>query len=773
MNLLEDFVVMKRNLGVWGAWFLFVCAIGGTPAITSALAQQERGAIAGNGSGAGVPQQGQSIAVRPKGKIPGQYIVVFKDDVADPRGRALGLARSNGFRPSFIYERALKGFAAQLPAPIAQALALDPSVAYVEQDVYAHVDALVTGVDRIDAELNDAHASLNPVDVDVAVLDTGIDDTHPDLNVFQSINCTSGRRVVRCKGTGFDGNGHGTHVAGTIGALANGTNTGSQEVTGVAPGARLWAVKVLDDSGSGSLAMSIAGLDYVVSHADEIDVVNMSLSAQGQVASFQTAIENTVNAGIVVVVAAGNAVRDVYGPDNTLNTSDDTIPAAYQAAMTVSAMADFDGTGGGLTNATVGFSICTHVGDDVRACFSNFSASVAAGNPVVSAGKAIDVAGPGVLITSTWTGGIYATISGTSMASPHVAGAAALCIVNDCAGLSGLPNSAADVAAVRQALIDASEPQSAWGPLNTKDPDGNLEGLVIVVTPIPNDTPVVTISSPVANDGSITVGLGASVTFTGAAGDTEDLDLTGSLSWVSSLDGVIGAGGSFATSGLSGGTHQITASVTDSGGKTGSASITVTVTNDAPVVAITAPTETIFGSGATIAFAGSASDAEDGALTASLAWTSGLDGPIGTGGSFSALLGDGNHVITASVTDSGGATSSASIGITVGNPPAVATEAIVDSIDYSTAGGRTGDRHLNATVLIVDNLGDPVEGAVVGATINGPKSGSGSGTTTATGEVTFTVKNAPSGLYTTTVDSVVAGGLTWDSTFPANSFDKP
>ncbi|MCH7558312.1 MAG: hypothetical protein IIB56_12775 [Planctomycetes bacterium] len=194
--------------------------------------------------------------------------------------------------------------------------------------------------------------------------------------------------------------------------------------------------------------------------------------------------------------------------------------------------------------------------------------------------------------------------------------------------------------------------------------------------------------------------------------------------------------------------------------------------NDPPTVTITSPVDgSTFASGATISFAGTATDTEDdnATLTAALAWTSSRDGSIGSGGSFSATLSDGNHTITASVTDSGGKTGSDSISITVGTPPAEATTVSVVSIDYATEGGKNKDKHLLITVALLDNLGDPVAGASVSIDLfrDGSPAGSGSGTTGSGGTVTFTLKNAKSGCYTTTVTDVTSG-LTWDPDDTAN-----
>ena len=195
----------------------------------------------------------------------------------------------------------------------------------------------------------------------------------------------------------------------------------------------------------------------------------------------------------------------------------------------------------------------------------------------------------------------------------------------------------------------------------------DTDDLVFAVNTAGNTAPSVNITAP-TNGSSFTTG--TSVSFSGTASDTEDGDLTGSLSWSSSLDGAIGSGGSFSTSGLSEGSHTITASVTDSGSLSGSDAITVTITppaNNAPSVSITAPSDgSSFVDGTSVSFTGTASDTEDGDLTASLSWSSNLDGAIGTGGSFStSSLSVGSHTITASVTDSGSLSGSDSVSLTI------------------------------------------------------------------------------------------------------------
>ncbi|MDK1022051.1 MAG: proprotein convertase P, partial [Candidatus Hydrogenedentes bacterium] len=182
-----------------------------------------------------------------------------------------------------------------------------------------------------------------------------------------------------------------------------------------------------------------------------------------------------------------------------------------------------------------------------------------------------------------------------------------------------------------------------------------------------------------------------------------------------------------------------------------------------------------FDSGTTILFEGTADDTEDLTLSAAdLAWTSDLDGEMGTGGSFWTTLSDGNHTITASATDSGGKTGSASISITVGSPPAGATTVSVSSVSYATEGGKNKDKHLLITVALKDDLGDPVANASVSIDLYRDVSfiASGTATTGAGGTVTFTLKNASSGCYTTTVTAVSAAGLAWDGLTPLNELCK-
>jgi subtilisin len=366
------------------------------------------------------------------------YIVVLSGSVGAPDAVAAQQARSRGVVVGHVYRAALKGYSAVMTAAAAYALRADPRVVSVTPDRPVQIDAQVlpTGVDRIDGELSSTHSGdgSGTVNVDVAVIDTGIDLTHPDLNVVGGVNCSTGNSYA-------DGNGHGTHVAGTIAAKDDGIG-----VVGVAPGARLWAVRVLNNQGSGSFADVICGIDWVTAHASTIEVANMSLGGSGSdstcgsnVDPMHEAICRSVAAGVTYAVAAGNLHVDAAT----------RVPAAYDEVMTISALADFDGKPGGRATPT-----CRADEDDTFANFSNFGAD-------------IDLIAPGVCILSTWRRGGYNTISGTSMASPHAAGAAAL---------YKSTHPSATPAQVKSALQAAGT--ANWN--NADDPDGVKEKLVNV-----------------------------------------------------------------------------------------------------------------------------------------------------------------------------------------------------------------------------------------------------------------------------------------------------
>ncbi len=313
--------------------------------------------------------------------IPDQYIIVFHDWAAGKRGAdsaASALAESvttnYGGKVDRVYQYALNGFAAHLTAEQAKTISEDPRVAFVEEDGEMH--ALTTqsgatwGLDRIDQRdrpLNGTYVyNFTGSGVRAYVIDTGIRTTHTQFSgrasaVFDALG-----------GNGQDCNGHGTHVAGTIGG----------STYGVAKSALLRAVRVLDCNGSGSTSGVISGVDWVTNNHISPAVANMSLGG-GASSALDTAVNNSINSGVTYSIAAGNSNVDACGSS----------PARVAAAITV-----------GSTTST-----------DARSSFSNF-------------GTCVDIFAPGSSITSAWATSDTATntISGTSMATPHVTGVSAL-----------------------------------------------------------------------------------------------------------------------------------------------------------------------------------------------------------------------------------------------------------------------------------------------------------------------------------------------------------
>lgn len=383
-------------------------------------------------------------------------VIVVMDEATAPGGHganhaaAAAFARGLGVNPRHSYGTVLFGFAASVPEAVMDALENNPRVDYVELDRIAFASA----PKHCDNEVNANHPSckgggtedpaptgqVTPwgiertehtggvndtigtgAGVDVYVLDTGIDIDHPDLtNVGLRVDCTGNGACLPDPGEADDKNGHGTHVAGTIAALDNDIG-----VIGMAPGATLHAVQVLGNSGRGSYSGIIAGIDWVATQPQP-SVINMSLGGSGDKTgncnngvfngedAFHQAICNASEDGVVVVVAAGNSGDD----------AGNHVPAAYDdTVITVSA-----------TDS-----------NDAFPSFSNY-------------GNAVAIAAPGVSILSTWKGGGTNTISGTSMASPHVAGAVALWLANYPAKPAN--SSAYDNALA--ALLLASEPTTGW-----------------------------------------------------------------------------------------------------------------------------------------------------------------------------------------------------------------------------------------------------------------------------------------------------------------------
>jgi subtilisin family serine protease len=405
-------------------------------------------------------QSAEPKQAEPSSKETERYIVVLKDSVRQPAEVAERQAREHDAKIKYVYRDTFKGYVATLQRGELQALKNDPDVVAVAPDMRGKATAqhISTSIERAFALTNsliDIDGVDDRVDVDVAVLDSGIDFDHADgdLNVFKNVNCYqvscavstgSGDRI------GHDAFGHGTSVAGVVAAKDNAAG-----VVGVAPGARLWNVRVANMNVRSPIPgpaypfyMSdvIAGVQWVTDNASSIEVANMSMRFGLPQNPAEEALTNTLNqkitasvdAGVVYVVAAANEDGNVS----------DSIPANHPDVITVSGIADFDGLPGGLATpggtpelppcGTPGGTELTDIDDvdDTRAEFSNY-------------GSGVEVAASAVCVDSTRlaaAGGGYVAGSGTSLATPQVAGAAALI-----ASRSN-PSSRADVLRIRDRL---------------------------------------------------------------------------------------------------------------------------------------------------------------------------------------------------------------------------------------------------------------------------------------------------------------------------------
>ncbi len=332
------------------------------------------------------------------GGPPERFIVVLHDDV-DPQAVANEHANRHAAQIGFVYDRALRGYSAVIPNGRVPAIHADQRVKYVEADQLATTmaQAVPYGIKKVGADVSPTATAGNGSgavsNVNAYVIDSGIDKSHPDLSVVNHVNFTTESNK--------DCNGHGTHVAGTVSARDN-----TRDVVGVSPGSPLTGVKVLGCDGTGYYSRIIKGVDWVTANAKKPAVANMSLGG-GPSQALDDATRKSAATGIFYAVAAGNSGKNAC----------DYSPARAGA-----------GTDNGIA------TIAATDSADNEASFSNF-------------GSCVDMWAPGVSVVSTRKGGGSTTLSGTSMAAPHVAGGASVY-------LSAHPTSSTALveSALRQAL---------------------------------------------------------------------------------------------------------------------------------------------------------------------------------------------------------------------------------------------------------------------------------------------------------------------------------
>ena len=639
-----------------------------------------------------------------------KVIIGFVDK---PNQNDENMIRGHGGTTKYTYH-IIDAKAAEIPERAIARIENNPRVAYVEVDaeVYALEDTLPWGVDRIDAELvwngtedgRDITPNRNAgAGVKVAIIDTGIDDDHPDLSVAGGINYVVGSPFDgKSNDEWDDDNGHGTHCAGIVAAVDN-----EEGVIGVAPAALLHAVKVLSSRGSGYTSDVIAGIEWTMdpngdgNYSDRMDVISMSFGG-GDSTGMGDACDAAYAAGIVLVAAAGN------DGDGDSTTNEYSYPAAYGSVIAVGATDN----------------------EDDAPSWSN-------------SGPYLELAAPGVGIYSTIPGG-YGTKSGTSMACPHVAGTAALVIASD----STLTN-----VDVRDRLNTTTEDlgPDGWDTVyghglvdaeNATQP-GDAPPVVDIVNPADGST----VSGTIIIEANASDDKGVSQVYffindTLLATDTE---ASYSCSWD--------------TTTVSDGSHTIKVTATDTAEQNASYSIGVTVDNTPPAQVTGLTVTTVSSSQLNLSWNASTDHYNVYRNTTSGGPYELVASPTTNSYSDTGLAASTTYYYTVTAVDSGGNEGSASEEANGTTSEDVANVMHVSNITmwYTTAGP---NYFIYTMVTIVDSNEAPVTEATVYLEMTLPDDSKAysSGSTNGDGTVTFKLKSRQTGEYTSEVTNVVLDG---------------
>lgn len=697
---------------------------------------------------------GPALAAPAAQHAAGTYIVSFTSVAARD-----ALAARLGVRPSREFQAAIDGFTAKLTAAQATTLASAPEVRGLTPDrevegmgqfVAAHVPSVEA--DKAPVNAGDGIGTWNgPA---VAVVDSGVS-PHPDLNLAKAVNCFDSSADAA------DANGHGTGVSGYMAAIDNGTG-----VVGVAPGAPIYSVRVMDEKNHGTISTVTCGLNWVLAnHAQyNIQVVNLSLGTPGADDSncgytnndvLHQAVCALVADGITVVASATNENADIAG----------YVPASYDEVLTATNVADYDGKPGSLAT-TNGCSAVTK--DDSPPASSSWA--------VIAADKAHTVAAPGVCPYTTKLGNRYGYIqSGTSMSSAATSGVVLDCLASGrCAGKS--------VAEIRQTIIDQASAAAARGHRFTGDPlspiAGKYYGYEVSATPAPSagggdsTAPTVAITSP---ETGATVTTSTSVIAT-ATDDTGVSAVKFLVNGANAATGTSGPGNSYSAtldlSSFMGTTVTLTATAADAAGNVGTSNpvqvlVPGAVDTTGPSVAITSPTEGTTVLSSTTVAATATDDVGVTSVKFLVNGTGAVTGTKGTGTSYSATVNLASYAGTAvSLTSiaadaAGNTTTSAAVTVNVQPVPVNDTQAptvsIVSPVSNATISGVT-----TVTISASDNVG------VTGVTLysGSTKIGSATQSTTTPDRWTLTLSSTGyrNGRYPLTAKATDAAGNTGTST---------